>query len=86
MVHFNIVKFLWSVTTDGFWIDVQIYWTLDTARDYTLQFNITHTLVSTVTSSLPLLGSGFQRRIFTVWVPELSPASTTSFSEQQLND
>jgi hypothetical protein len=49
----------------------------DTARDYTLQF--------TVTSSLPLLGSGFQRRTFSFrWVPELSPASSTSFLEQQL--
>jgi hypothetical protein len=31
----------------------------DTARDYTLQFTVTHILVSKVTSSLPLLGSGF---------------------------
>jgi hypothetical protein len=36
----------------------------DTACDYTLQFTITHTLVSTVTSSLLLLGSGSQRRTF----------------------
>jgi hypothetical protein len=53
----------------------------DTARDY----NITNTLMSTVTSSLLLLGSGFQRRTFPfLWVPELSPASATSFSHQQL--
>jgi hypothetical protein len=55
----------------------------DTARDYTLQFTTTHTLVSTVTSSLPLLGSGFQRRTFPFfWAPELSrsqlPASNSS--------
>jgi hypothetical protein len=38
-----------------------------------------------VTSSLPLLGGGFQRRMFPLlWVPELSPASATSFSQQQL--
>jgi hypothetical protein len=56
----------------------------DTARDYTLQFSITHTLVSAVTFPLPLLGSGFQRRIFPfLRVSELSPASASSFSEQQ---
>jgi hypothetical protein len=32
----------------------------DTARDYTSQFTITHALVSTVPSTLPLLVSGFQ--------------------------
>jgi hypothetical protein len=43
------------------------------------------TLVSTVTSSLPLLGSSIQRRTFSfLWVPEVSPASATSFSKQQL--
>jgi hypothetical protein len=36
----------------------------DTARDYTLLVTITHTLVSTVTPSLSLLGSFFQRRTF----------------------
>jgi hypothetical protein len=36
----------------------------DTARDYTLQITITHTLVSKVTSTLPSLGSVFQRRMF----------------------
>jgi hypothetical protein len=37
--------------------------------------------VSTVTSLLPLLGSGFQRRtFFFMWVPELSPASAASFN------
>jgi hypothetical protein len=53
---------------------------IDTAHDYTLQFTITHTLVSTVISSMSLLGSGFQRRTFPLlWGPEQSPASATSF-------
>jgi hypothetical protein len=54
----------------------------DTAHDYTLQYTVTHTrtLVPTVTSSLPLLSSGFQLRTFPfLWIPELSPASATSF-------
>jgi hypothetical protein len=37
-----------------------------TARDYTVQFVITHTLMSAVITSMPLLGSDFQRRTF--WV------------------
>jgi hypothetical protein len=36
----------------------------DTARDYILQITLTHTPLSTVTYSLPLLGSGFQQRMF----------------------
>jgi hypothetical protein len=60
----------------------------DTARDYNLQFTITlthtHTLVSTVTSSLAIVGSGFQRQTFSfLRVPELLPASATSFSQQR---
>jgi hypothetical protein len=60
----------------------------DTARDYNLHFFMTHTLVPTVTSSLPLLGSGFQRRTFlplgsrAVPVPQL-PASNSN--DSQLN-
>jgi hypothetical protein len=43
-------------------------------RDYILLFTITNMLVSTVTSSMPLLGSGFQRLTFSfLWVLELSP-------------
>jgi hypothetical protein len=42
-------------------------------------------LMSTVMSSMPLVGSGFQRQTFPfLWVPKLSPASATSFSQQQL--
>jgi hypothetical protein len=51
----------------------------DRASDYTLQFTVTHTLMPTVTSSLPLLSSGFQRRTFPfLWVP------ATNFSQQQV--
>jgi hypothetical protein len=49
----------------------------DTAREYTFQFTISHTLVSTVTPSLPLLGSGFQRWTFPfLLVPEIFPYVT----------
>jgi hypothetical protein len=55
----------------------------DTARDYTLQYTVTHARI--VTYSLPLLGSGFQGLMFPfLWVPELFTASDTSFSQQQL--
>jgi hypothetical protein len=64
----------------GFGLLIRFIAYFDTARDYNLQFNITRTLVSTVTSSLPLFGSGFQRRTFPfLRVPKLSPASATSF-------
>jgi hypothetical protein len=71
----------WSVTIDGLWIDDRIYWTpWHTTRDYILQVTITHTLVFTVTSSLSLLCSGFQWRTFPfLRVPQLSPASATSY-------
>jgi hypothetical protein len=46
--HTRIVTCM-SVAVDGFWIDDRIG-LFDTARDYTLQFTIKHTLVSTVTS------------------------------------
>jgi hypothetical protein len=55
-----------------------------TVHCYTHTHTHTHTSVSTVTSSLPLLGSGFQRRnLLFLWVPGLSPASATSFLQQQ---
>ncbi|PNF33963.1 hypothetical protein B7P43_G04650 [Cryptotermes secundus] len=41
----------------GFELMTQFIANFDTSHDYTLQFTITHTLVSTVTSSLLLLGS-----------------------------
>jgi hypothetical protein len=56
----------------------------DTARDYPLQVTITHTLKSTITSPMPLLGSGSQRRTFPfLCVLEMSPSAATSFSQQQ---
>jgi hypothetical protein len=56
----------------------------DTTRDYILLFIGTHTYVSTVTSSLPLLSSDFNGDVPFLWVPELSSASATIFSQQQL--
>jgi hypothetical protein len=60
----------------------------DTVHDYILQFTITHILVSTVTSSLSLLGSGFQWwKLPFLWVPERSPpqlpASNSNSSQRQ---
>jgi hypothetical protein len=74
----------------GSWIGNRIYCTLGYS-DYALHFTITHThthtLVSTVMSSLPLLGSGFQWRTFPFfWVPEISPASATRFSQLTTTD
>jgi hypothetical protein len=61
------------ITTDRFWIDDRIYWTLWYSARLTL------------TSSLPLLASGFQGRTYPFfWVSELSPSSAISFS-QRLN-
>jgi hypothetical protein len=55
------------MTVDGFWINNRIYWILWYSA--WLHFQIycyTHTPVFTVTSSLPLLGSGFQRQTFPI--------------------
>jgi hypothetical protein len=85
----NLTKIsLWrlSVTVDGFWIYDRTHCILWYSG--WLQFiwqYYTHTLVTTIKSSLQLLGTGFQMRTFHIlWVPELSPASATNFSQQQL--
>jgi hypothetical protein len=55
-----------------FGLIAEIIGLFDTPRDYALQ--------STVTSSLPLLGRGFQLRTLPfLWVPELPSTSTASF-------
>jgi hypothetical protein len=73
-MHFYVV---WPQT--GFALMTGFTGLFDTVRDYTLQFTNRHTLVSTVTSSLPLLGSDFNGgRFLFLWVPELSTASATT--------
>jgi hypothetical protein len=55
------------------------------AHAHTHTHTHTHTLVSTAISTLSLPGSGFQHWIISfLWVSQLSPASATSFSQQQL--
>jgi hypothetical protein len=83
-----------SLTVDGVCIGNWIYWNL---TDPLLQVIITVSLIHILyislghTDLLRLLclyqssGNGFQWRTFPfLWVPELSPASATSFSQQQL--
>jgi hypothetical protein len=55
-------------------------------NSHTSQFTTAHTLVFSVCClHQSLSGNGFQLRMFPfLWVPELSPASATSFSQQQL--
>jgi hypothetical protein len=70
-----------GVTINGFWIYDRIHWTLwhSAWLHFTFHYH-TRTLMSIVTSSLPLLGNGFQRWTFPfLWVPEWSPASAISF-------
>jgi hypothetical protein len=78
------------VIRDGVWIGNWIYWTLTlvTINNYDSLTEL-HTPKITVSTAhivffslhWPLLGSGFQRPTFPfLWVPELYPASATSFS------
>jgi hypothetical protein len=61
-------------------------WHLDlfhiyTTRDYTLEITTTHRVVFPVTVFTAQLGNVFQQWMFSfLWVPELPPASATSFS------
>jgi hypothetical protein len=70
------------VTVDGVWIGNSIYWTLWYSAWLQFTFHYyTHTFPQS-RLYYPLLGSGFQQRIFHFfWVPELS---STSLSQQQL--
>jgi hypothetical protein len=66
----NILSHVWRVTTDGLWTDDQIYWTLWCSAwlHFTVHCYI-HTLLSAVMCSLLLLGSGFQRQMFSsIWL------------------
>jgi hypothetical protein len=75
-----------------FWISNQIYWIPWIQRMITFYSSLWHTntLVSTLTSSLPLLGSGFQRRTFLFLCdPELSSCLTyqlTTTEPQQFSN
>jgi hypothetical protein len=61
------------VIVDGFGLMAEFIGFFDAASECTLQFTLTHILVSTDTLSLTLLGSGFQRRTFPfLWVSEIS--------------
>jgi hypothetical protein len=69
----------------GFGLIIGFIQFFDTVLDLTTQYTIKHTLAFTVMASLPLLGSGFKQQTFSfLWVPQWSPASATSFSQQQL--
>jgi hypothetical protein len=60
------------VIIDGVWIGKRIYWTV-TTRYYILHFSLTHILMPTVTSSLSLLGSGFNSRCSLSSGPRTAP-------------
>jgi hypothetical protein len=78
-----VSQYLWIASRDRvFGLMTGFIGLFDTARDYTLQFTVTHTHYCPVTPSLPLFGSGFQQRTNCPW-PQL-PA-TNSNSSQWLN-
>jgi hypothetical protein len=62
VMHFGpyILIYIYAVTIDEIWIRKWFYWTFVTNRDYMLHFTITYKIVSKVTHSLQLPGSGFQ--------------------------
>jgi hypothetical protein len=83
----NIVTTLWSVIIRGFLFMAGLLdFLIQRVTNFTVHcYTHIHTLVFTVTYSLPFLGSGFQPRTFPfLWVPELSSSSATSFYQQQL--
>jgi hypothetical protein len=85
ILHYTVTCM--SVTVDVVRTGNRLTGHFDTARDYILQFTITHTLTSTVMSLLPLFRSGFQQRTLPfLWIPELSPASATSLTATAHND
>jgi hypothetical protein len=68
-----------SVNIEGFGLMIGISGLFDTARLHFTVHYYTYKLVTTLTSSLPLLGNAFQRRTFPfLWVPKLSLSSATS--------
>jgi hypothetical protein len=82
LFHLSTVTWL-STTRGGFWIDDRISWTLwHSAWLHFIVHYYTYKVVSTVTSSPPLLGSGFERRTFPV--PQL-PASHSNRSRLNLS-
>jgi hypothetical protein len=81
------ISFFFMECDFGFGLVIGFIGLFDTTHDYILLFTDTHTHTHThkhtntqthththVTSTLLVLGSGFQRRTFPfLWVPELSP-------------
>jgi hypothetical protein len=80
-------RILCSVTKDGFWIDDRVYWTLwYTAWTHFAvhAYTHTHTSVHIYVFTSRSLVSASNGSIPFLWVLELSPASPTGFSQQQL--
>jgi hypothetical protein len=56
----NIVVYVLECRWGLDWYHIYLDYLIQLSCDYTLHFTVTHTLVSRVISSLPLLGNGFQ--------------------------